>query len=414
MKRHVRNIERSLLPQWSAIARSVLDGIENRKIFINLGDASTAFTECECIRAISETVDESPVRNMLLNCLVNAETQSPGSAFIALSLIADSCNLEVSAGRRFSVENLQTSLRNLIGSDAAEIVVEAIKISGRKGKLVVQNSSSQLTEITYGTQICKWKPDPSFFSSVNQSKISVQNCRVVFVDGIIESVSECHHLFQSSHDDHTPIVIFARGFAEEINATAAINMQRQTAQVVPVLIPFDEVGVNGMADLANCFVSELISSDKGQLISNIDVKSCKLASRISCSHVGTEIEFQDNRVNEVVKNLTSRLTKNDDNQSNLIRKRLEYLGSGAVTIKIGSEKKSLKSIHQDRIDFGIRYIRSCMIHGVSKFNNKVVPAKSIVAAIECSKSFRNLLQNSAVILEVDNVVRPAWKSERVF
>lgn len=407
MKRKVNRIERSLLPSWRSIALSILDRVQNRKIFINLGDSSTTFTESECIRAVSETLEESSVRNLLLNCMVNAEQLSPGSSYVTLSLIANDNAVSAVQGKRFSIDDIEKSLNKIIGPDATSIVIEAVKIAGRKGKILLQNNSSQVTEISYGTQICKWKPESSYFSSINQSKVSVQNCRVVFIDGIIESVAECHRLFQSSYEERIPLVIFARGFAEEVVATASVNMQRQTAQVIPVLIPFDEVGVNGMGDLASCFNSDVISSDKGQLISNIDIKLCATANRISCSHVGTEIEFKDNRVNDVVKNLTSRLNKESDHQSDLIRRRLEYLGSGAVTIKVGSEKKTLRNVHQDRIDFGIRYVRSCMIHGVCKFNGTIMPAKSISSGIECSESFKKLLRTSAVTLEVDHVVRPS-------
>ncbi len=407
MKRKVKRIERSLLSVWGEIARSVLSKVESRKLFVNLGDSSTNFTESECIRAFSESVEESPVRNMLLNCLISSELKCPGSSYVALSLLADDFEPELNHGGRFNLDIVQASLKQLIGEDASDVVVKAIKISGRKGKIVIQNSSLQLTEISYGSQICKWKPDPSYFSSINQQKVSVENCKVVFIDGIIESVSECHRLFQSSHESRVPIVIFARGFAEEIVATAAINMQRQTAQIIPVVIPFDEIGVNGMADLATCFSSEVISSDKGQLISNIDVESCMIANRITCSYLGTEIEYRSNRVNDVVKNLTSRLNKEDDLKSDLIRRRLEYLGSGAVTIKVGNEKKALRNIHHDRIDFGVRYIRACMLYGVVKFKNKFLPAESIASGLRCVKSFRKLLQNSKIVLEVDNVVRPA-------
>lgn len=407
MKRKIVTLERSQFQSWSSIARSVLESIKERKVFLNLNDSSTSLTESDCIRAVSEICDESPARNLLLKYMVEAEQQSPGSSFVFLSCVSGDQTLPQQFGSRFTVENLRKSLNLIIGTGPSSIVMDSISLAGRKGKVILDANRSQITEISYGSQICKWKPSSNYFLSINQSKVSVQGCRVVFVDGIIESVSECHRLFNESYEKKVPIVIFARGFAEEVDATAAINMQRQTAQVIPILIPFDEVGVNGMADLANCFSAELISSDKGQLISNIDISSCPTASRISCSNLGTEIEFAGNNVDEVIKKLTLRLRNDEQNQSELIRRRLDALGNGSVTIKIGNEKKSLAGIQRDRIDFGVRYVGSCMKYGAVNFQGIMLPRKSLEAGIKCAESFKKILQNCRVMLEVENVARPA-------
>lgn len=357
--------------------------------------------ESESIRAISETIKESPFRNLLLKCVVDVEQRSPGSSLVALSVLSGAKVENEISGLRFSIQQLHSSLNFLIGKECADIVMQAITIAGRKGKILIDGNESQATEISYGTQICRWKPELSYFTAVGQSKISVQDCRVIFIDGIIETVSECHRLFNDSYEKSIPIVIFARGFSEEVIATAAINMQRKTAQVIPILIPFDEVGVNGMGDLAGCFSAELISSDKGQLISNVDLSSCVHANRISCSHLGTEIEFKDSRTMLVVQKLMSKLQVGEQQQSDLVRRRLDALGSNAVTIRIGSERKSICGIQRDRIDFGIRYVRSCMIQGVTSFNNLMLPAKSVKLGYECSNSFQKLLQRSNLVLEVD-------------
>lgn len=401
MKRKVQTSERSKLQLWSSIARSVLDNVRSRKMLLNLNDSHVHLRESECIRAVSESICESPVRNLLLNCMLDAERKSPGASYVTLCDISNDVTCDMSSGRRFSISDLLKGLNKIIGNECADIVIDSISLAGRKGKIILDPNHSQLTEISYGSQICKWKPSTSYFSSLNQSKVSVQNCKVVFIDGIIESVSECHRLFQDSYDKKTPVVLFARGFAEEVDATAAVNMQRQTAQVIPILVPFDEVGVNGMADIASCFSSELVSSDKGQLISNIKIESLPTVERITCSHLGTEIENKNSRTDHVIKALTSRLKNDDQNQLDLIRRRLDALGSGSVTIKIGDESKSSRGIYRDRIDFGIRYVRSCMAHGVLDFENLLLPSQSIKTGIECSKSFKKILQSSRVTLEVD-------------
>lgn len=400
MKRKVTSFERSQLPAWSSIACSVLNDVRNRKIFVNCGDSSTFLMESECIRAISQTVRESPVRNLFLSCIIGAEQQSPGSSYVAMSMISGTtCDHDV--GRRFQIHQLRESLSMMIGAQCTGIVMDAITLAGRRGKIILDASESQSTEISCGTQVCKWRPESAYFTSLNQQKVSVQNCKVVFVDGIIESVSECHRLFHDSCEKGLAVVIFARGFAEEVVATAAVNMQRRTAQVIPIPIPFDEVGVNGMGDLAGCFAAELISSDKGQLVSSIDLESCASADRISCTSAGTEIELKDSRTTHVIQRLTSKLGCVDHHQSDLIRRRLDVLGNNAVCIKVGHETKSLRGIQRDRIDFGIRYVKSCMEHGVLNFDGMLLPSSSVRFGSAGLRSFESIIGNSKVMLEVE-------------
>lgn len=400
MKRNVTIHERSQLQSWSSIARSVFDNVKNREIFVNCNDSSTFLRESECIRAISETVEESPIRNLFLKCAIDVERQSPGSSYVALSMVSES-NVQFQHGRKFQLQQLRDSLNVLIGVNCADIVMDAVSLAGRKGKILLDPTESQITEISYGTQVCKWKPDVSYFAALGQMKASVQDCRVVFIDGIIESVAECHKIFHDSYEKKTPVVVFARGFAEEVVATAAINMQRRTAQVIPIVIPFDEVGVNGMSDVASCFSAELVSSDKGHLISSVDIDSCVRSKRITCSSSGTEIEFYINSTSHVTQRLISKLKDCDQQQADLIRRRLDALGSNAVSIRIGNETKSLRGIQRDRIDFGLRYVKSCMQHGVTSFEGIMLPARSVKLGLECLRSFRNIVESSRVTLEID-------------
>jgi hypothetical protein len=156
-----------------------------------------------------------------------------------------------------------------------------------------------------------------------------------------------------------------------------------------------------MADLAGCFMSEVISSDKGQLISNVKINDFQTAERISVSSAGTEIEFQKSNIDAVVERLASRLKTCEEHQSDLIRRRIDALGTGAVTIKIGSDKKSIAGIQRDRVDFGLRYVRSFMRFGVDDVHGILIPSRSIEVGNQCADSFLQILRQNGAILEVD-------------
>ena len=400
MKRKTNLHTASLLKFWQSVARKIILKLKKKEIFINLGSSSTVLLESECIRAVSETINESPIRNLLLKCMLDAE-MSVGGSYVLLLHLAGFLNEDEAIGHRFKIDEAKSSLLSLTGPLASNIVTDAIRIAGRSGKIFLDASDSSKTEISFGTQSCKWSPPPLFFAAAKSSKISVQSCKVIFIDGIIESVAECHKILQWSYEEKTPVVIFARGFAEEVITTAAINLQRQTAQVIPVVILFDEIGVNSLGDIASCFGSEVISSDKGQLVSSVNVAECVKVNRVTVTHNLSEIEFSGNQADHVVERLSKKLLGCDASQAEMIKKRIAALGTGSVTIKVGSENLALTGIQRDRIDFAIRYMKSCLAYGVINIENVILPSYSIKNGIKCSKSFMSILSNCGATLEID-------------
>jgi hypothetical protein len=401
MKRKLSESRKNDIGQWKKVARTLVQAVDDNEIFVNFGDSFTRLTRSDCIRAVSETIAESPVRNLLLKCMLDAENRSPGSSYVMLKCLADEIDLHPGTGHRFTVDDLRNNLSKFIDKTSSDIVVDSILIAGRQGKVMLDASDVQKTEIVFGSQTCRWKPSDSFFSAVGKNKISLQNCKLIFIDGIIESVSEIHRIFNDSYEQKVPVVIFARGYGEEVVATSAANIARQTAIVVPALIPFDEVGVNSMGDLASCFGAELISSDKGQLISCVKIEDQVQVDRVVCTVSHTEIESKSTLIDDVIKKLSSRLSTCDSNQTDLIRKRISAIGSGVVTIKIGSDKKSLSGIQRDRVDFGLRYVRSCMSSGIFECDSLKIPSLSVKVGIENAQSFTKMIRECGAILEVD-------------
>ena len=400
-KRKVTDIDSKSLNKWSKISKEIVKKIENRSLSISLGDSLFTYTESDTLRAFSDMTSESAIRNMIINNMIDCESISPGAGFLFLKGLAG-YKINAATGNRFQIDHLLKGIEKITDTTTANIVVDSIKISGRKGKIILDKGDFSSTEITYGAQTCRWKPMDSFFMSLGSTKLEIQNCAVVFIDGIIESVSECHRILTDSYETKIPVVIFARGFSEEIIATTALNIQRGTAVVVPVLIPFDEVGVNSFADMAKCFGVDAISADKGQLISSVRLENINVrVDRMIFNTKFTEIEYKNNNADKVISYLSSKLTSDD--QSILIRKRIEAIGSGIVTIKVGNDKKAMTGIIRDRVDFGLRFVNSCMRSGITKVDEYIFPFSSVKRANDSLKSFIDVINKSSKILEVDNV-----------
>ena len=401
MRTAVNFVNDSFAKSWKNNISSVLHSVKDHAVFLNMNDSATLLTESDCLRAFSIMFPDSSVRNLALKCMLDSEMHFAGSSLAFLARISNPHADVPTRGQKFTIDSLKSSVLQLTDKLTAEIVVDSILLSGRRGKIILDPNEFQTTEISHGTQICGWKPCADYFLSCKQQKVEVQNCKVVFIDGILETVAECHKLFSDAYEKSTPIVMFARGYSEEVVATAGVNTQRKTAVIVPIVVPFDEVGVNALADLASCFNSDVISSDKGQLISSIRLDECKTASRISTTSLSTEIEYEQNNVDDVVRKLLIKMGNCDQNQSFLIKSRIDALGSGSVTINVGNDKKSLRGIQRDRIDFSLKYARSCMSSGISSYCGISLPFSSVKSGIKSADSFLSIIQNCKTLIEVD-------------
>jgi hypothetical protein len=402
-KRKVTTINASSTKKYSKFAKKLIADISNRSLSIPLFDSFFTYTEADCIRAFSDSIPESSIRNMILESMVSCENVSAGSSLVFLHCLAGN-KVEMFEGKRFTLDILKDSISKMTDSFTGDIVSDSMKISGRNGRVLLDSGDFRATEVVHGTQSCKWRPDQKFFSSLGLAKIELQKCAVVFIDGIVETISEFHKILNDSHEKQIPVAVFARGFGDDIFSTTALNINRQTAVVVPITIPFDEVGVNGMADMAGCFGSHVISSDKGELISNVKIENCVFADRMTFTPSMTEIEHSGSLVDSVVSKLSLRLSSADENQAALIRRRIEHIGSGVVTIKVGNDKKSSLGIVRDRIDFGLRFSKSCLKTGIVTVGNYKLPASSLKAGINSFNSFSKIIENSNTILEIDKDV----------
>jgi chaperonin GroEL (HSP60 family) len=95
----------------------------------------------------------------------------------------------------------------------------------------------------------------------------MSNVKCFVIDGFIESVSEIHHLLEEASRTKENYVIFFRHMNEDVQSTIEYNIQRGTINLIPVSVGFDENTLNILNDISICTNSELISSHKGDIIS---------------------------------------------------------------------------------------------------------------------------------------------------
>jgi hypothetical protein len=107
---------------------NLVDSLESNKLFVNLNDSSYVASKSDCLRITSQALTPGPLKNMLMKCMVDAESASAGGSFIMLKFLSlkdKSTFKNKSKNRRFSLLELEKSLINMSDQKSAKIAIES-------------------------------------------------------------------------------------------------------------------------------------------------------------------------------------------------------------------------------------------------------------------------------------------------
>lgn len=406
----LESAKRSLFNDISSILKSIND----QSVSIYFDKRSSQAVSSDILRIISDSIEKSSYRDLLISAFINSERRVAGSGFLFLKMYASSfCDQSfLKFGNRAQTVDIQKILNFYSGKEASNIALSAFKLAGRDGKLFLEKDQAPQTQIIVSSQRIDWKPSSEFFNMLSRNSIRLRNPALVFIDGIIESVAECHKIFQDSHDKSIPVLVFARGFNDDVISTSVENIRRETAFVVPIVIPYDIVGANSLADLAMCFETDVVSSLKGDLISSIDISTVPRINEANVSQFGIEVQCERSQTDSVVEGLNSRLKHVSEDDSNVIMSRIKKIGHHAVTIKVGQDSSELFGIKRDRIDACLRLLPIILRGGILRrcdhlesfkklsLSSDSIPFESAAVAYQTLQSFNELIKKNKCLVSL--------------
>jgi len=243
----------------------------------------------------------------------------------------------------------------------------------------------------------------------------MSNVRCFVIDGFIESVSEIHHLLEEAARTKENYVMFARHISDDVQSTISYNIQRGTINLIPVTVGFDENTLNILNDISICTNSDLISSHKGDLISQSIRRSPSVVK---------SIEFGKNLLT-IINEHPSKLLKNhikylkdkreistDRNVFNIIESRIKSLSSGKIIVSVGTDMLLKEPRSIEIFDKILREMRAMIKSGVIYLNDisksEYLPLEkdypytpiSLIIALRNSQSVYNSLKSvSGVVYE---------------
>jgi hypothetical protein len=337
------------------------------------------------------------IQNMFLHTLINLEKSSGLAGLVAclscirlvdndMRMITLGTNYErytddedliklTHLSRRSTRDAAHRAIRKYIGNPlTSSIALQACNMTGHSGQLYVDKeyTSSTSVELTSGYTF-PVHIEENFALSTKTKEWKEFNVKTIIIDGIIESVGEINRILEYFHNEKRPGVIFARGFNDEVLGTLSVNKNRETLNVVPIVVPYDLEGINMLVDLAVVSNTDVISSLKGDVISNIDPLDLVTVGKIIATQDGIIIsnETADARVRAHVNNILEQ--KNEasiTDKKALLDKRTKALSSVCTNIKLSSDLDNRDASYL-QIQHGINMFKYISRYGMIDVNDSI-------------------------------------------
>lgn len=373
----------------------------------------------------SNEIYEKIVKPIISRNLYEAEGKAAGAAEIYLRLLSTYLDPKNQQLLQINWENITKSLqyhakikpnKNEIyalieekcSPDISQFIKDALTKAQRDDQIEVARGFDLKTKITVATG-CNFldvKIDPVYYGT----KVWLNNdVNVVLIDGIIEKSLHLEHILNLSNKDSIPYVVICREATDEVKNICITNFLRKTTNVVLCTVPYSEKTAHIFEDLKILTDAPVICPELGDVITAAIYKKSKSVKRIEIKQGNITIENdreQDVRLQR--ERLMTRLHEiNDNDVSDLIRKRIKSLSSRRIVIKIGDDVilKNRNAIEQ--IDKSLREIKDGISHGLVdikthanfiQHDRTFCSTNSIRVGVDTFISFTKVLKDSGLIL----------------
>lgn len=193
----------------------------------------------DIIRLVSEIKTDSnlelSIRNMFINCIFSCDKRVVGSGIICAMLLSiDDIEIDSNFFFRCQEKHLEKALASYLDdhSYSYKLALEAFRVAGPGSHVFFKESPNK----DFSVMSVKGKIIVAKTHELFDHKISeINNPRILFVDGIIESIGEIDCLLQSIASEKIPACIFSRGFSADVVKTMSHNYSNGSLRVVPIV-----------------------------------------------------------------------------------------------------------------------------------------------------------------------------------
>jgi chaperonin GroEL (HSP60 family) len=266
---------------------------------------------------------------------------------------------------------------------------QALTYAGFAGRIILEKSeTSDSIEVMKGYTFEGLKPQWDM-------NLHLKNCRILCIDGLIESASEIHNFLSSSAESSEYVVMFIRGLSQDVLNTIKVNFDRGTIRVLPVIVPFDILGINMINDISIVSGCDLKTSLKGDQITTLSLVDSSVIEEIIIT--SSKITIINRKTNYSVSAhtkvlLEKREKEKVDDAIELIDKRLRALSPNHVVIRLLNDHNWTSRVQS--FDYTLRAIKSLNEHGTLCIDNKKQLTSTFIASelcsVQCVKELRKI------------------------
>tara|TARA_Y100000034_G_scaffold118622_1_gene159477 strand:- start:1038 stop:2213 length:1176 start_codon:yes stop_codon:yes gene_type:complete len=219
--------------------KKLIERLENEKQVFSYGGRLIKATQSDLTRIISEWPQNDSfdlsIRNIILNGIITSEGTSPGSGIsyvrhlindLEFNILESFFRSEVSDVKKIVRENIGNGIcfqmiKNIIDSGSLHATFEFVETIDEKFSMVIE---------------------PSFFITGRLHELfsprrkKIESSSVLFIDGILEKLSEIDRILQGFAQSKRNLVIFARGFSPNVANTLNTNFLNKNLRVFPFVL----------------------------------------------------------------------------------------------------------------------------------------------------------------------------------
>tara|TARA_Y100000310_G_scaffold120621_1_gene119381 strand:+ start:8614 stop:9930 length:1317 start_codon:yes stop_codon:yes gene_type:complete len=388
----------------------------------------------DAIRLVYEIKTDSPeeaiFKNIILEMMLSAQKTFPLAEIYALLAVISNFyyhDIDSLLNRLYSCAHLaykanEQDLEQILDSvktcEISKIISNTIlQTGGPTCRIDIQDGKEFDTKIKFvnGHKFNAYV-DHRFQLAVKKNIFKFKLAKVLVIDGVIDAVSEAHHLFEHFNKSKETLVIICRGFEEEVVSTLAINYKRKTLNVIPVVVPSSLETINSLKDISVVSGVDLVSSLKGDLISSIDPAEIKKINSIILEKSElTMFESSTSRAIDAHVNSLQEKIKEEHGQDKLrlLEKRIASLTPNIVHVSLGLHLGEFQGLTKDRVYSLIGVANSVCLTGIitikdefnfiSDFipNNKITAAGPFLEGVKLGLSTIKIIRNinSTIIID---------------
>ena len=236
-------------------------------------------------------------------------------------------------------------------------------------KWIIENSSLERAidiQQSYANNIVISKDDEIFFKVdydktffQKNNNLEVKNYRFAIIDGFIESVGEIHHMLHYAAKTKEPYVLFCFGMSEEVKSVIIQNNSKKITQIMPISMSINEKTINILNDIAMIHSSDVISSLKGQTISQEMRKTLSVGKKIHFKNNGFKIDQLATNANirKHIRYLKKRIEESPpDSDTSLIIERIKNIRNKSLNIYIPKYLSNKIEFNRD-LDYVLRMMK---------------------------------------------------------